>query len=124
MLAGMKKQKRWHGREEIRRILRQYHESDVSQAQFAAGIGVSLSTLARWLRMEGAAGGISGRQRASKGKQASLMEVALREPALRESVGGFDYEIAMREGDRLLIRGGFVLHELESVLEVLRRSGR
>jgi hypothetical protein len=116
----MKRQRRWHSRDEIKRLLRQYRGSEMSQARFAAGIGVSLSTLARWLRVEGAAGGIV----VGRSKQSSLMEVALREPALCESVGGFHFEIAMREGDRLLVRGGFDLQELEGIVEVLRRSGR
>lgn len=36
--------------EEIRRLLREYERSGLTQRQFATGAGVALSTLTHWLR--------------------------------------------------------------------------
>jgi hypothetical protein len=123
MLPCMKRRRVRHRREEIERLVGQYCESGMSQRRFAVRKGISLSTLSRWIGMEKRRSG-NGPGRGIKGKkQASLVEVALG-GQIAYQPGGIDYEVELLGGERLLVRPGFAIDELEAILGVLRKAER
>lgn len=102
-----------HNRAEIQRLLDEYHRSGLTQGQYAARLGIALSTLTRWLRQA----------RGDTGPLATpplnLVEVALR-PAPAALSGGI-YQIELPGGVRLRLEGAWQDQHVRQLLTILSR---
>jgi transposase-like protein len=90
------------------KILRAYERSQLTQKQFAAEVGIGVSTLHAWLRKAAATRGGGG---------SGFLPVP---NLLSASPVAPTYRIHWPDGLRLEVRAGFVDQELAALLRVLR----
>jgi transposase-like protein len=89
-------------------ILRAYRDSQLTQAEFAAGAGIGLSTLQRWLHN---AGSRPARPTAGFVQVPNL---------LAQGSGPARYRLRWADGVELAIQAGFEPEELAMLLQLLR----
>lgn len=100
--------------EEIERLINEFHNSGLTQVQYAAQLGVALSTVARWVRACSQRG--SGR----KVPKAKFVEVDVR--AVSHGVAQGVYQIDLPGGIRVRAEGAWQAEEMRQLLNILQRS--
>ncbi|MEZ5324277.1 MAG: hypothetical protein R3F19_04360 [Verrucomicrobiales bacterium] len=120
-----KKTRRHRSRAEIQSILRDYRESGLTQAAFAASRGLPLSTLTNWLRHIR-----SDESSSAHFANRGFVEAQVLEPAQSGGEdGGYDFELMLspQDGRRALVesvrlRSGFNQDDLNRVLGSLENQ--
>jgi hypothetical protein len=92
--------------EQRRQLLARYHRSSLSQADFAAGHGLGLSTLGKWLREERCA-------------KPTSPAVSFQELVLPGAGSGWAVEVVSPQGWTLRLRVVSDLHALAPLLQAL-----
>jgi transposase-like protein len=100
--------------EEIERLINEFHNSGVTQVQYAAQLGVALSTVARWVRAN------SQRQSGRKVSKPKFVEVDVR--AVSHGFAKGVYQIDLPGGIRIRAEGAWQAEEMRQLLNILQRS--
>ena len=98
--------------EQIEQVIREYHDSGLTQADYAARPGVALSTLARWLRA------VRNRRGPSAASQADFVEIEV--PSTRPAPGSGVYQIELPGGVRLRAEGAWQGEQLRELIGILQ----